>query len=206
MTKKKTDTLKVVLILAIIGAFIYVQQGGQTPSLPVFPSSDTTTLSTVIELNKDVTPIFGSPLQDLDVKFSAVAYQDYVPEIDYQRQYSIAESSQDEIADAGAQVEFTLTITVTNESGQTVFQKTFSYTKGSDRTFTIYGNASDIQLYRSMAIKTEQYIKITLPTEAAIQHAPDGTPIPTVIERTTQNTAQITTTPNRRQPEDLDET
>jgi len=195
MIKGKTNTTLIIIVLTIIlGVSIYMQHGGQT------------TLSTVIELNKDVTPIFGSPLQDIDIKFSATAYQDYIPETDYRKQYNIVESNQDEIASAGAQVELTLTITVTNESGQTVFQKTFSYTKGSDKTFTIYGNASDIQLYSSVTITTEHHIKITLPIDVATQYLPDGTPIPTIIERTTQNTAQITITPDRQQLEELTET
>ena len=128
-----------------------------------------------VELAFTYTPVTASPLRDVEVDISVSARRVRVrPGIEFKK--PVVKEGEDNIGRAapGAKVYFRKVITIYDEEGNLLFNRTMEFTKGTDKTITIYISADEVRGDK-LLIVVDIYIRVELPT-------PRGAPAPSAIE------------------------
>ena len=131
-----------------------------------------------VELSFTYKPVASSPLRDVQVYLSVTAKKVKVgPDVEFKKPV-VKEGREDKIRSAapGAEVYFRKTILIYDEEGNLLFNRTMEFTKGADRTITIYISAGEVKGDKLLVI-VDIYIRVELPK-------PEGAPGPSVIEVT----------------------
>ncbi|OYT51588.1 hypothetical protein B6U66_03735 [Candidatus Bathyarchaeota archaeon ex4484_135] len=131
-----------------------------------------------VELSFTYKPVASSPLRDIEVYLSVTAKRIKVgPDVEFKKPI-VREGHEDKIRSAapGAEVYFKKTILIYDEEGNLLFNRTMEFTKGTDRTITIYISAGEVKGDKLLVV-VDIYIRVELPK-------PEGAPGPSVIEVT----------------------
>ena len=170
----RAAAVAVLLLLLAVGAGIwYLALGGRE-------FIESTVLggkeAVEVELAFTYTPVATSPLSDVEVDISVSAKRVRVgPGIEFKKPV-VKEGPEDKIrAKApGAEVYFRKVITIYDEEGNLLFNRTMEFTTGTDKTITIYISADEVRGDKLLII-VDIYIRVELPT-------PRGAPAPSAIE------------------------
>ena len=163
----------VLLLLLVVGAGIwYLALGGREFLETKFLGKE----AVEVELAFTHTPVASSPLKDVKVDISVSARRVRIgPGVEFKKPI-VREGPEDKIRAVapGAEVYFRKAITIYDEEGNLLFNRTMEFTKGADRTITIYVSADEVRGDK-LVIIVDIYIRVELPT-------PPGKPAPSAIE------------------------
>ena len=129
-----------------------------------------------VELTFTYTPVATSPLRDVEVDISVSARRMRAgPDIEFKKPV-VKEGPEDKIRAVapGAEVYFRKVITIYDEEGNLLFNRTMEFTKGTDKTIIIYISADEVR-GDELLVVVNIYIRVELPT-------PPGVPAPSAIE------------------------
>jgi hypothetical protein len=118
-------------------------------------------------------PITASPeMRNMTIEMSVKCYKTRVSKTiniragPAQKGYHVKEiSTEDKAATHGAQVEFKKTITIYNETGHLVFQRTMTMNKATDKVITIYSSVEELKPGSTVKIEIKIDMEITLPPQ-----------------------------------------
>jgi len=160
--------LGLVLAVSIITGVTWLLPGEPAAE----PEPESMLYASAVELTMVNHPVASSPLSNLDLTFEARAYTvptnsnflNEVTEGGPHRRHFLREVSGDKVARwLGAHVSFSHNITIYNATGAVIFEKNFTWTKGVDRSITVYGNTSEIEPGTPIRIVICSSLTLTLP-------------------------------------------
>jgi uncharacterized protein YxeA len=131
-----------------------------------------------VEIKTTHTAVESSPLKDVTVDVQVKAYKTRVQRNlnlklgPTEKEYRYKEISEDKMPDYVTQVNFTKTIAIYNATGDLIFQRTMTFTKGTDKIITIYGTVEELKPGTTIKIVITIYIKIDLPAQAGMVMPP----------------------------------
>jgi len=163
----------VALLLLVVGAGLwYFALGGRETIEAIVLGKE----AVEVEVAFTYTPVASSPLRDIEVDISVRAKRVRVgPGTEFKKPI-VWERPEDKVKAMapGAKVYFRKVITIYDEEGSPLFNRTMEFVKGTDRTITIYMSADEVK-GEKLLIVIDVYIRVELPT-------PPWTPAPSTIE------------------------
>lgn len=175
--------LSIVLVVIVALSVWYMFLGGREYIETGLLGQD----AVAVDITLTHQPITASPeMKNMTINIDVKCYKTRVSKAinlkvgPTQKEYHVREiSKEDKAAAHGAQVEFKKIITIYNETGDLVFQRTMTMNKATDKVITIYSSVEEL--------KPGSTVKIVIKIDMKITPPPQGM-APSIIQWTLEKT------------------
>jgi hypothetical protein len=184
VTTRELGIIAIVLLMTLVVIWYIGYFGVETVEATVVTVTSTIIPLETVGITGSIIPVEEIQISDVEFTLDATANVRTVSLEQVRQRYTVRAVSADKLADLGASIEFTKTITIRNETGDIVFQESLEFTKGEDLAIEIFVSKDELPVGTVATIDVAIHMRLTLPT-------PVGVPTPKVVERTIEKSLTV---------------